>query len=813
MSTALESKNGKYGCSSAFAALAALLFFAVDALGQQQGMRLWEFDAKGHVSSTPAIGPGGTIFFGAGTNLFALTPNNTVQWKYGAAAMVFSSPALSLDGSVLFGCLDKNLYCVDSAGKLKWKFATGDRIYSSPAIDAEGIAYIGSDDGFLYAVKPNGSLKWKFQTDGYVRSSPSLGADGTVYFGSWDRLFYAVNPDGTPKWSFETGHYIYSSPAIGSDGTIYFGSVDKKLYALSPDGSKKWDFATTGHIYSSPSLALDGTVYIGSWDNRVYAVDAKGALKWSFPTGDLVQSSPAVGADGAIYIGSDESRLYAINPDGSKRWAYITGSLVRSSPVLAPDGTVYCGAEDSKLYAIRGAAGPGLSAWPGFRADARHRARVLLVILQQPQSQMLTVHSNATFQIVARGAGPLSYQWRLKGTNLTAANGPALSITNIEPANAGEYTVVVSNTVETLISAPANLSVIMPPVIVTQPQNQTITAGGSVTFSVVASSLGPLNYQWSLNGTNIPGSGSPFLILNEVPPDKAGQYGVVIGNSAGSVASTNAILVVASPPKITKQPVNQFGAIGTNIVFESSAESVVPLGFQWRLNGANIAGATAANLAINNIQPANAGSYTVAITNLAGAVTSQAATLTVTLPPVITTQPKNQTGIVGKPVSFSVIANSAGPLSYRWRVGGVDIPGAGESTFTLKEIQQTNAGMYSALVSNIAGVAVSAPAILKVLVPPGIAQQPLSATGALGKDTTFSVKATGTPTLQYSWHFNGGPGVLDTNDTLVLRTLRMDQAGKYTVIVTNTAGAVTSSPAILVIPRSPSVWERFKGLF
>ena len=787
---------------------------ATATFGQQLGAKLWEFEANGRISSSPAVGADGTVFFGGGTNLYAVNADKTLKWRFAAGGQVYSSPVVSSEGDIFFGCFDKKLYALKSNGTLRWTFQTQDRIYSSPAIDLDGTIYIGSDDNSLYAINPDGSPKWMFTTGGYIRSSPSIGVDGTVYFGSWDTQFYAVDRLGRQLWSFAAGHYVYSSPAIGADGTLYFGSVDKNLYALNPaDGTKKWAFSTGSHVYSSPAIGPDGTIYVGSWDNRLYAVSPAGATNWSFVTGNLVQSSPAIAADGTVYIGSDENRLYAVTKDGAKKWAVTCGSLVRSSPAIAPDGTLYIGTEDNKLIALRGGSGLAVSPWPMFRADSRHRAKVLLVFTRQPQSRMVTVKHDAAFDVTAAGAGPLFYQWRFNGTNLPGATATNLVLTNIQPMQAGDYTVVVSNALETLTSSPASLRVVVEPVVTTQPQNQIVSVGGSASLRITANSLGPLTYQWTLNGTNIPAAIAPVFTVNEARATNAGNYAVILSNAAGSVTSSNAVLTVVAPPQITIQPENQIGAVGTNITFVVAALSATPLGYQWMFNGTNLPGSSASNLTLANIQPPNAGNYSVAVTNVAGSAVSRTATLTVTLPPIITVHPKSQIGKGGKSVTFTVEAISAGPLGYQWRFNESPLPGANLKALVLNNLARTNAGKYSVIVSNIAGAVTSASALLGVLVPPTIITSPLTQTGELGAPITLRVAANGSPPLSYFWRLNGLPVPSGTNESLQLSPMSAARAGEYTVVITNIAGSITSSPALLRMPRNRSLWDRVKGWF
>jgi hypothetical protein len=90
------------------------------------------------------------------------------------------------------------------------------------------------------------------------------------------------------------------------------------------------------------------------------------------------------------------------------------------------------------------------------------------------------------------------------------------------------------------------------------------------------------------------------------------------------------------PPAITTQPQPQTVNQGGTAAFSVSATGTTPLNYQWKFNGTNIGGATASSYTRNNAQPADAGSYSVVVTNVAGSVTSSNAMLTVNVPPVIT---------------------------------------------------------------------------------------------------------------------------------------------------------------------------------
>ena len=109
---------------------------------------------------------------------------------------------------------------------------------------------------------------------------------------------------------------------------------------------------------------------------------------------------------------------------------------------------------------------------------------------------------------------------------------------------------------------------------------------------------------------------------------------------------------VVSGVTITVQPQSQTVATGSNVLFTVTAGGTAPLSYQWRFNGAAIAGATNPNLTVANAQPINVGSYTVSVTNAMASVTSAVAVLTVLVPPAITTQPQSLTNVAGTTASF-----------------------------------------------------------------------------------------------------------------------------------------------------------------
>jgi lysophospholipase L1-like esterase len=425
-----------------------------------------------------------------------------------------------------------------------------------------------------------------------------------------------------------------------------------------------------------------------------------------------------------------------------------------------------------------------------------------------PQSQAVIAGNSALFTVVATGLAPLSYQWQFNGAAIGGATSTNLLLNNMQPVNGGNYSVVVSNKLSSVTSAVAILTVLVPPSISSQPQSRTNVAGSPATFSVSASGTAPLSYQWQFNVANISGATGANLTLDNVQPANTGDYAVVVTNGAGTVTSVVATLTVWVPPSITSQPQSRTNVLGTAVTFSVTATGMAPLTYQWQLNGANIGGATGANLSLNNVQISDAGSYTVVLTNTAGAVTSAIATLTVWAPPAISSQPQSRTNLSGTVATFNVTATGATPLSYQWQLNGTAIPGANGASLILNSVQAVDAGNYTVAVTNVLGAVTSAVATLTVWVPPAIISQPRNQTNMAGTTASFSIGASGTVPLSYQWQFNGGNLAGATGTNLVLNNVQPADAGGYAAIVSNGAGAVTSLLATLTVVTSPTFFAQ-----
>src|ERR1700722_6441132 len=263
------------------------------------------------------------------------------------------------------------------------------------------------------------------------------------------------------------------------------------------------------------------------------------------------------------------------------------------------------------------------------------------------------------------------------------------------------------------------------------------------------------------------------------------------------------------PPQITQQPVSQTVNVGQTATFTVTATGAMPLTFQWQKNSATIAGATSATYPTPAATSADNGStFSVTVTHSTQSVASSPATLTVNGPPSITSQPANQTAIVGQTATFSVTATGTAPLSYQWQKNQVNIPGATSSSFTTPATTLADSGTsFQVIVTNpISGVTSNA-ATLTVNAGggPSITTQPANQTVSVGQTATFSVTATGAAPLSYQWQKNqvNIAGATSASYTTPATT-SADSGTSFRVIVTNSVSSVTSNAATLTVNAASS---------
>lgn len=341
--------------------------------------------------------------------------------------------------------------------------------------------------------------------------------------------------------------------------------------------------------------------------------------------------------------------------------------------------------------------------------------------------------------------------------------------------------------------------------------NQTIVAGNTTSLSAVVTGLPPPNLQWRSNSIPLVGQTNASLVLNNVQyAENSAVYSLVASNVVGVVTNSMTLSVIVAPGIAGLN--NQAASTGTTVTIPATVSGVPAPTTFWQLNGnyvsdgatgngSTISGSTTATLTITSAQPADSGTYFLIASNSAGIVTNSM-TLTVSdgnVAPGIT-GPNDQSVVQSSNATFTVSVSGLPVPTLQWRVNGMDIPGATNSSLTVSNVLYSqNAFVYSLVASNSAGMATNS-ATLYVLVPPAISQQPTNVTVVVSNSATFSVTASGVPAVSYQWNRNGVP-IANANGASysIAKALGTDNGAVFSVTVSNSVGVVTSSNATLTV--------------
>ena len=682
----------------------------------------------------------------------------------------------------------------------------------------------------------------------------TLGNDGNFYGttldggSSGDGTIFQVTTNGTLTTLFSfnggNGRYPCAALTLGNDGNFYgvtsgggsggYGTI----FRVTPSGTLNTlvsfmvsaNPGTAQEPYSSLTLGNDGNFYGttaaggSGGDGTIFQVTTNGTLT------TLASFNGANGAnpEAALTLGNDGNFYGTTSKGGSDDWGTVfrvttngtLTTLVSCIPangyyILAPltlgnDGNFYGTTLDG------GSEGQGTI----FQVTTNETLTTLVAFNyadgQQPNGP-LTMGNDGNFygETVGGASGPTIFQVTPNGTLTTLASfingGNSYNENGLTLGTDGNF----YGTIQENAFYGTIFRLLLTPAITIQPQSQTNNAGATVTFSVSATSLfapslDPTGYQWLMNGTNLLNGGSisgattNTLTITGISDSDAASYSVMVSNAKGNVSSSNAILTVMDPPSITAQPTNLIVLAGTNIAFDEIANGSAPLFYQWLFNTANLLNATNAIYTIPSASTNNAGNYSVVVSNPAGSVTSSNAALTVVL------SPPSRTNYAGGTATFSALSFGPESLNYQWQKNGANlsnggnISGATTSTLNVATLSDSDAAGYSAAVTSAYGSVTTASATLTVIDPPYIKAQPTNLLVLAGSNVAFGVTLTGSVPLFYQWLFNSANLLNATNPIYTIPSVGTNNAGNYSVAVSNWAGSQTSSNAVLSVVLSPT---------
>ena len=691
------------------------------------------------------------------------------------------------------------------------KIASGVRTMSSAF---SHVIYV-KDDLTAWTFGPNnyyGQLGHSLQTVDHTQVLDNVSA---VSAGNTYSLF--IKTDGTLWGCGNNAHFQFLGSTIMAGGQPLSQIIQftKEVFAVSADhteGSHSLFIKTDGTVYGCGSnlygqLAQQNTGLV--YTPPVYiTTTASGPFIQTHPVSQSIAAGS--GLSMSVTAAGFPSPTYQWRKNGVSIPGAVASTLSLASAVLADAGSYSC--------LITNVAGSVTSS----AATLTVYPETNLVIRTQPASQGINLGNSVTFSVLATSIEPIGYQWRKNGISISGATSSSYTIPAVSSTDAANYTCIVSDPDELLLTTAATLTVQIAPTITSQPSSLTVNQNASAVLSVTATGTPAPTYQWQLNGSDVSGATSASYTIASTQAANAGSYTCVVTNAAGSVTSSTATLTVQIPPAITSQPSSLTVNQNASAAFSITATGTPAPTYQWRLNGTNISGATAASYSVASAQAANAGSYTCVVTNAAGSVTSAAATLTVQIAPAITSQPTSLAVLQNSAAVLSITATGTPAPTYQWRLNGTNISGATAASYSIASAQAANAGSYTCVVTNAAGSVTSAAATLTVQIAPAITAQPTSLTVNQNASAVLSVTATGTPAPTYQWRLNGTNISSATSASYTIASTQAANAGTYTCVVTNVAGSVTSSaatltvqipPAITVQPTSLSVLQNAAAVF
>lgn len=394
----------------------------------------------------------------------------------------------------------------------------------------------------------------------YGETNAPANVTNAVAIGAGNGFSVALRSNGTvTRWGSQT-----TVPA-GLTNAVAVAVASSNIMALTRDGN----IVSWGSVASPPaevtnvvgiaagythSLALAGDGSVSAWGNNTWGQSTVPVgLSNVVALAGGAYHSLALKRNGTVVAWGDNTWGQSQVPAGLSNVVAIAAGAYHSL-ALEQDGTVAVWGNNTYLQTNIPA---GLSNVVGIAAGSIHSVAVVgdgtPVITLQPVSRYNTATGEASFQVLAAGLAPLSYQWQLDGTNIAGAIGSLLVLPNLATSQAGNYSVTVSNALGSITST----SVQLPPAwrrpyFLVQPQDQTILCDDPVTLQVAINGTKPFSYQWQFQGTNLTDATNATLTLAHTTGDNAGEYTVTVTNVNGSTTSRVAMLtVVGQPPLIT----------------------------------------------------------------------------------------------------------------------------------------------------------------------------------------------------------------------------------------------------------------------
>jgi hypothetical protein len=499
---------------------------------------------------------------------------------------------------------------------------------------------------------------------------------------------------------------------------------------------------------------------VGPGDAGGYSVqvfDNSGNDTFSIAAMLTVNPLPTVSVDSPIICGDGSAVLAATTDASNPTYLWSPGGAITASISVSPGVTTTytCLVTDGDT---------------GCTASGSGTVTVTPAPLVSVDSATICLGDSAVLTVVT-DADNLSYIWS-PGGEIT----PSITVS---PSSTMTYNVTIMDGVTGCIGSSSGTVTVNPNPTVTV-NSTTVCAGGSNTLTATTDASSP-SYVWS------PGGATTASIT--VAPGSTTTYTVAVTDEVTGCSGSGSGTVTVAPAPIVS--VNSKNICPEGSATLTATHNAVTPTFLWSPGGETTASIT--------VSPATTTTYTVTVTD--GACSAQASG-TVTVQSVTTaTGPTNQTVNQGESVTFTTTADGTGPFTYTWRKDDTLIQGPdGTPSYMIASATIVDAGTYQVEVAGACGIVTNI-ATLTVIIPPAITIEPADqALECHGGDAIFTVVAESTAPLTYQWFYNEDTLLTDqTNATLTVSNVVIADTGEYKVIVSNSAGSVTSRNAGLIV--------------
>lgn len=671
----------------------------------------------------------------------------------------------------------------------------------------------------------------------------NTGTNPVAYIARWDGTNWdplGAGLDGPVSALLAIGTNLYVGGSFANAGSIVASNIARW------DGAQWWPVGA-GLDGAVGALTLLGTnLYAGgSFDtttNSLGNIARWDGVNWDDvgggvdgPVSGLATLGTVLFATGSFANAGTNAASNIARWDGSL-WVPLAGGLDQAGNALAASG--------SGVYAGGAFLNAGLEP-SGYFAEWND-APPSFWLTPNPPAAPLPPGTNFVMTAGATGNLPLVYQWQHNGTNITGATSTSYTDTSLQAGDVGNYTVIVSNAAGSAVCDPAQ--VFLDSITVFSENFEsgsltnwtTVSGGTALTISTNESHSGTRSALCAISTAKMYHDLSPNLSGHTRATfwiyDNSGTQNRWFGEARSYTGTgyANGTLKQILAIGLYNTP------FGTNDTGTLAGDTVSPTNYQGEVYAGDNTGyfnldqpsAPGRSTGWHEFQIERQSDDSTVDFSVDGVVrqeidgtTNGAYWNTVTIgstgtgatngnvwfddiaveyldPPAIANQPTNLTANAGSTASFTVTATGDGTLTYQWQHDGTNIAGGTKSQLSLTSINASSAGAYQVSVQNGIGPVLSDVAILALNAAPTITMPPAGGTIPAGSNLALEVAAEGTPpTLAYQWRANGAniPGAIyseyDIYDAAVGQS-------NYTVVVSNSAGAITSAVATVVVTNS-----------